>query len=225
MNHIPKALQPYERCIQYGPEVLNDAELLAVVLRTGTTGVTAVQMAENLLYHAGEEGLLYLYRASLPQLREIKGIGEIKAVQLQCIGELSKRIARHIAVASLDFQNPRSIADYYMEHVKTLDCEQVWCVFLDTKCRFICDRTISVGTVNMAIITPREIFIEALKNNAVSLVLLHNHPSGDPHPSKEDIQLTKRVKNAGELIGIGVVDHIVMGYNRYYSFSEHGIME
>lgn len=221
MNLLPDALQPYKRCLESGPHVLNDAELLAVILRTGTVGVSAVEMTTALLEYAGKQGLGILYSASVKQLLQIHGIGEVKAVQLLCIGELSKRISRTLAFSQLDLNNPRTIADYYMEETKHLKREEVRVMFLDVRYGLITDRVLSSGTVNASIISPREVFLEALKYEAVHIILLHNHPSGNPKPSREDFILTKRMCDAGELLGITVMDHIILGNNCYYSFAEH----
>lgn len=221
MKTLPMELRPYERCLKSGPAVLNDAELLAVILRTGTTGMTAVDMTTSLLSLAGEQGLGFLSNASVSQLTKIQGIGEVKAVQLQCIGELAKRIARNTARPLLDLNNPATIADYYMEEMKYLNREQIRVMFLDTKFGFIRDMILAQGTINASVITPREIFLEALRYEAVHLILVHNHPSGDASPSKEDFAMTKRVKQSGSLLGIELSDHIIIGMNHYYSFAEH----
>jgi len=124
----------------------------------------------------------------------------------------------------LNFNNPSAIADYYMEEMRHSSKEQLIVAMLDTKCRLINDTVLSIGTVNASLITPREVFLEAFKYNAVSIIILHNHPSGDPTPSNNDLMVTKRIKESGEILGIRLIDHIIIGDNKYTSLREKGIM-
>lgn len=215
--------KPYEKCLMLGAKSLSDAQLLAVILRTGTNGLNATELAGKLLSMAGgaaEERLLGLYSLTVPKLMSVKGIGEVKAVQIQCICELSRRMAKQTAAQKLDFSSPDSIADYYMEDLRHLDKEQLVLVMLDSKCCLIKDCVISVGTVNASLVNSREVFVEALRYNAVSIVLLHNHPSGDCTPSRNDILVTAKIKKAGEIMGINLIDHIIIGNNKYTSLKE-----
>ncbi|MGN0298601.1 MAG: DNA repair protein RadC [Lachnospiraceae bacterium] len=224
MKERPVQLRPYERCQQYGPGVLNDAELLAVILRSGSQGENVVEMAERLLAldHRGRglSGLLY---HSLEELKQVRGIGDVKAIQLQCIGELSRRISQDMAKIELCADNPETIANYYMEDLRHSGQEQLVLLMLDTKSQMINDMVISRGTVNASVISPREIFIEALRHQAVYIVLIHNHPSGNPEPSREDILLTRRVKEVGVMVGIQLLDHIIIGNRCFCSLKERGI--
>lgn len=225
MKELPQEDRPYEKCLAGGPEQLSDAELLAVILRCGVQGRTSLQLAGDILQLCRfEEGLTGIHHLSLHQLQELKGVGLVKAAQIKCIGELSKRLARSQARRELDFRDPATIADYYMEHLRHEEQENVLCMMLDTKNHFLGDPCISKGTVNTSLISPRELFLEALAYHAVHLILVHNHPSGDPTPSVDDIQITERIARAGNLLGITLLDHIVIGNHAYVSMLEAGML-
>ena len=226
MKDFPAQERPYERCLAMGPEHLTDAELLAVIIRTGSREETSLELAQKILalnYPNG--GILGLLHLSLPEFMKIKGIGRVKAIQLLCIGELSRRIWKQGAkAASPDFRDPQDVAVYCMEDMRHLEQEQVRAMFFDTKQKLIGDVTLAKGTVNASVISPREIFIEGLRCGAVSLILVHNHPSGDPSPSREDELLTRRVEEAGKIIGISLLDHVIIGDTTYISLRERGIL-
>jgi DNA repair protein RadC len=225
MKQMPKSEQPYEKFLQFGPESLSDAELLAIIIRTGTREEKSIDLAKKVLNISNsDENLLAITRLSLKDLLQIKGIGRVKAVQIKCIAELSRRIAKTTAKSRLCMNNPRTIADYYMEDLRFANQEVTLLVMVDTKNQFLNDKIISKGTVNASLISPREIFLESLSNQAVYIILIHNHPSGDPTPSKEDIVATKRIKEAGTLIGIMLLDHIIIGDKKYISMKEQGII-
>ncbi len=225
MKQLPLSEKPYEKCIQYGAQALSDAELLAVIIRTGTRGESAVSLAQNILSEFQfPEGMLGLLRASIPELCKIKGIGTVKAVQIKCIGELSKRIARAGFGTQPVFSSPEEIANYYMEQMRHEMRELAVVMMLNSKNRLLHEMVISTGTVNHSLVSPREIFLEALRYQAVSVCLIHNHPSGDPTPSREDIMITRRLKEAGEIIGIYLLDHIIIGDNSYNSMKKRGIL-
>ncbi len=224
MKELPDADRPYEKCERMGASALSDTELLSILLRTGTRGENALQLAERILYHTGESGILGIHQFSLERLKKIRGIGKVKAVQIACLSELAKRLSKATAENSLCFGNPDSIAKYYMEDMRHEKQEIIKLLMLNSKAKLLGETNVSKGTVNSAVITPRELFIEALQKNAVFIVVLHNHPSGDPTPSKEDKLLTLRIKEAGALIGIDLLDHIVIGNNQYVSFREEGLL-
>lgn len=226
MKDLPVQERPYEKCIQHGAESLSNAELLAVILRTGTGGQTALELAYELLQKFCKNGsLCSLQKLGTSQLCTIKGIGQVKAIQIQCILEFARRLSKSSKEKGIQFQTAASVAEYYMEELRHCDQEQVLLLMLNVKGRLIAEQMISKGTVNQSIISPREIFMEGLKHNAVYIILLHNHPSGEVTPSQEDYQLTKRVENAGHLIGIELIDHIIIGDHSYYSFREDGKMD
>ena len=224
IKEIPEKERPYEKCEQRGSASLSDEELLAVLLRTGTRGENALALARRILYHAGETVILGIHQFSMERLTAIKGIGKVKAIQISCISELAKRLSKASYQEALCFSEPGSIARYYMEDMRHEKQEVMKLLMLNTKSRLIGETNISKGTVNASLITPRELFIEALQKNAVSIVLMHNHPSGDPTPSREDMLITKRILDAGALIGIELLDHIIIGNNQYMSFREEALL-
>ena len=213
-----------EKCLENGPESLSDAELLAVILRCGARGKTSLELAREILSLPGkEEGLLGLYHCTRQELLQIRGVGEVKAIQLQCIGELSKRMAAAGARKGLCFHDPASIADYYMERLRHEDQEVLLCMMLDTKNQLLGEKEITRGTVNATMISPRELFLAALQFRAVHILLVHNHPSGIPEPSGDDITVTRQIRRAGEMLGITLLDHIIIGDHCYTSMLEQGI--
>lgn len=226
MKDIPAAERPYEKCLQYGPDSLTDAELLSIIIRTGRRGENSLDLANNILaLNYPGEGILGLLHLSLPELMNVKGIGQVKGTQLLCIGELSRRIWKRAAVNGTEcYDHPRAIVNYYIEDMRHMEQEQLKIMLLNTKNMLIKDVLISKGTVNASIATPREILIEALRYHAVKMIMVHNHPSGDPTPSQDDLRLTKRVDEAAELVGIELLDHIVIGDNAYISFKEKGML-
>ncbi len=225
MKQIPKEVRPYERCLKYGPQVLSDAELLAVILRSGSVGENSLEMSNRLLsLGTMQQGLLGLLQMSVEELQTVRGIGSVKAIQLICIGELSRRIAKASASEGIVMGSPETIANYYMEDMRHQSQEILQMMMLNTKNRLIAEKIISKGTVNASLISSREIFLEALKHHAVYIILIHNHPSGDPTPSREDIVVTRRVREAGRMIGIELMDHIIIGDHSYISLKERGII-
>lgn len=225
MKDIPEDSRPYEKCLRQGVEALTDGELLAVLLRTGTRGRNSVELAQDILeLSRDKEGILGLHQLSLAQLRSIKGVGTVKAVQIKCIGELSKRIARTAAKRELAYNRPGTIADYYMEQLRHEEQEMLICMMLDTKNHLLGEEMVFKGTVNGSLANPREIFLSAFSYHAVGIILVHNHPSGDPKPSRADLDFTERVLRAGEIVGIPLLDHIIIGDHIYMSFKEQGIL-
>lgn len=215
-------LLPYERFLRFGAESLTEAELLAIIIRTGTKEKSALQLAEQVLKLARypKEGLLGLYDVTVQELQKISGIGEVKAVKLKCLTELSMRMSMARAKEGLNFNCSGQVAAYFMEKLRHRDTECVYLVCLDSKGRMICEKRLSEGSVRMSLISPREVFLAALENKAVNIILVHNHPSGDPTPSRSDRELTENVKELGQKMDVNLLDHIVIGDNRYVSFRE-----
>lgn len=225
IKDIIKSERPYEKCINQGAVSLSNAELLAVLLRSGTKGQSALDLAQEILSPKyGNDGLLNIHHLSLEKLQTMKGIGTVKAVQILCLSELAKRLAKASAKEGLILNLPSTVADYYMEEMRHHKQEHMKLLMLNTKSKLLGEKNISKGTVNASLVSPRELFIEALEKDAVSIILVHNHPSGDPTPSTEDINLTNRVKSAGALIGIELLDHIIIGNNCYMSFAEANLL-
>ena len=220
-NSLPKEERPYERCMRHGAEQLSDRELLAVLLRTGAKGRTVLELAGELLKLSPEkEGFTGLRRRSLEELSAVRGIGKVKAVQLKCVLELARRMAREEAGQGIFFRTPAMIAEYYMEDLRHLEQEVLLLLMLNQKGRLLREKYMFKGTVNASMVSPREIFLEALSSRAVQIILLHNHPSGDASPSREDLNATRRVAEAGELLGISLADHIILGGHTYVSLRE-----
>lgn len=220
-NNLPVQERPYERCIRHGAEGLSDRELLAVLLRTGSKERTVLELAGDLLKLVPEkEGFTGLRRLNLEELTSVRGIGTVKAIQVKCMLELARRMAREEAGKGIYFKTPASIAEYYMEDLRHLEQEVLLLLMLNQKGRLLKEKYLFQGTINASVISPREIFLEALSARAVQIILLHNHPSGDARPSREDLQATKRVFEAGELLGIQLTDHIIIGEHTYVSFRE-----
>lgn len=217
-------LLPYEKFEKYGAETLTDAELLAIIIRTGTKDFNSVELGKKILNlgtDAGQaSGILSLQHLSVDELMKVKGIGKVKAIRIKCVTEFSRRIAMKTFKKGIRFDRPATIADYYREQVRHLEVEQVILVMTDGKNQFLKDCVLSSGTVNMSLISPREIFMTALKMQAVHILLVHNHPSGDPTPSRDDIEITKRIHEASQIMNIPLVDHIIIGDTTYMSFKE-----
>lgn len=225
IREIPPDDRPYEKCLRMGPQALTDAELLAVLIRTGAAGISSVTLATKILnLSKDKEGLLGVHQLSVEELMKLKGVGRVKALQIKCVGELSKRIAQTSARRGLSFHTPQTIADYYMERLRHEEQEFMICMMLDTKNHLLGDEVISKGTVNASLVSPRELFLAAFRYHAVNIILVHNHPSGDSTPSKEDVLITKRIGEAGDLIGIHLLDHIIIGDCQYTSFCERDIL-
>lgn len=226
IKNIASCERPYEKALEQGITVLSDAELLAVILRNGTKDTSSIDLANILLNthfsHKGLLGLNYLRREDLVQ---IKGIGHTKATLILAIGEIAYRINNQRAKENISFFSPQSIADYYMEKCKFLTKEQTYLMMFSTRQMLIKEILLSQGTINQSLVSPRDIFIEALKYEAVYIVLIHNHPSGNPEPSQADINITKRIKEAGRLIDINLSDHIIVGNGTYVSMLERGIIQ
>ena len=225
MKEISETERPYEKSYKYGVERLSDAELLAVILRTGSRQANALSTAYRILdahpIHKGIVGLNYL---TTEELEDISGVGKVKAIQMKCLAEISKRMAKASLKPFISFESPQSIADYFMENTRYLEKEYVYILMFDSKHKLLKDVRLSEGTVNSSLLSPREVFTTALKFDAVYIVLVHNHPSGDPSPSRQDIEITDRVNSAGRMIGIELSDHIILGNNCYVSLAERGII-
>ncbi len=225
IKDMPAANRPYEKFRTYGAQCLSDDELLAIILRSGVKGESSIALAGRLLHRPGfDAGLTGLFHISLPELQSIRGIGEVKAIQIKCICELSRRMAKACREPSVDFHNPKTVADYYMEDLRHCEQEQLICIMLDTKNRFLGDEVISKGTVNSSPVSPREVFLKAMQYHAVHIILVHNHPSGNPAPSEDDLLVTSRVMEAGELLGIYLIDHIIIGDLTFVSLCNEGIL-
>ena len=219
LNNYLADERPYEKVLSMGCSVLTDVELIAVILRTGYKEMDVLALARNVLLKAGGS-LLGIHDLTIEELTKIKGIGKIKAIELKCIAEISIRMAGKYKEEKFTASDSSEVAERYMERLRHLKVEKVLALYLDTKNRLIKETVISSGSVSSSYLPEREIFVNALKVNAVKLVLLHNHPSGDPAPSEADIKSTKMIAEAGNLIGITLLDHIIIGDKKYTSLKE-----
>lgn len=219
-------LRPYEKFAEFGAKGMTESELLAVILRTGNRDEAAEELAERILSleACGRNGLLGLKRLSTEQLLKIKGIGRVKATQIQCVMELCTRMARTQAVQKLSFTRSGSVAAYYMESLRHRCRECVLLLLLDAKGHLLKEVPLSEGTVCASLLSPREVFVEALRAEAVHILLLHNHPSGDPTPSREDLEVTACIAELGKKLDLPLIDHIIIGDNNYVSFKEQGYL-
>lgn len=217
---------PYERFMTFGPGSLTEEELLAIIIRTGTRTATPMEIAAKVLSIGGarEQGLNSLYHVSLQELMKIDGIGEVKAVKLKCLAELSRRMASDRTMKKLIFTEPETIAAHYMEQLCHEEKEQVLLISLNHRMKLVDETVISVGTVNSSLLSSRDIFIHALRQGAVNILILHNHPGGDPTPSGADLLITDKIRRAGQLLDIKLLDHIIIGDHSYVSFKEKKLL-
>ncbi len=225
-NNIQNSELPYDKFLSLGPCALTEAELIAIILRTGTKDCPALVLAQKILSLAKgrEPGLNSIHHLSLEELMEIPGIGHVKAVKIKCLAELAVRMAKEKALQTLRFDKPVTVADYYMEKLRHQEKEVILLLLLDNKLNLIEEYMISLGTVRASLLSTRDIFIEALKCRACHLMLLHNHPSGDPQPSRQDILITQKIKEAGELMDIPLMDHIIIGDGCFISLKEKALL-
>ena len=221
IKNMPESGRPYEKCQKYGVKSLSDAELLAVIIKSGTKNKRSIDLAMQVLGADDQDGLAGMCRLTFQDLTKIKGVGTVKALQILCTIELSRRIAKASLGDRYVFDSAEAIAAYYMEDLRHLKQEHLILLMLDTKNQLIADSMITKGTVNAAMISPREIFIEAMKHEAVNIILVHNHPSGHPVPSQADIEITKNIASVGKLLGIHLLDHIIIGNRCYETLSNY----
>ncbi|MDG4655366.1 DNA repair protein RadC [Ectobacillus antri] len=212
--------QPRERMLTEGASSLSNTELLAILLRTGSKEESVLTLANRILHHF--DGLRLLKDATVEEITEIHGIGTAKAVQIMAAFELGRRMVRLEYKQRYSIRNPEDCAKYMMEEMRFLQQEHFVCLYLNTKNQIIHRQTVFIGSLNASIVHPREVFREALRRSAASLICLHNHPSGDPSPSREDIEVTKRLTECGKIMGVELLDHIIIGEHKFVSLKEKG---
>lgn len=223
VKELPETERPYEKLLERGAQSLSDAELIAIFIRCGYHGAKAVDVAQELLMQR-PGGILNLYELSMEEMRNINGIGKVKAIELKAVAELSKRLSQQSRRKDIRLNNAETVAAYYMEQLRHERKEKLILAMFDSDCHLIRDTVLSVGTVNASLVSAREIFIEALRQQAVAVILLHNHPSGNPHPSIQDQKATEQVAKCGRMLGIQLSDHIIIGDHQYFSFKERGLL-
>ncbi len=219
IKEMPAEERPREKLLHYGPGRLSNAELLALILRTGRRNETALTLCQRLL---GEvDGLRGLFEASLEEMMEIEGIGLAKAAQLKAVAEISRRLPLTGGPEEI-IKSPASAAEVLMPRLRYLQQEKFCIVLLNTKNMLIAVEEVTTGGLNSSLVHPREVFKPAIRRSSAAIILAHNHPSGDPHPSREDIKVTHRLIEVGDLVGIKVLDHIIIGDGRFLSLKQEG---
>lgn len=222
IKDLPETERPREKLLKYGVESLSNNELLAIILRTGSSSENILNLSTRILKETG--GLNGLLTSSSEDYLNLKGIGVAKASQLLAIAEISKRFKSFKSGEQYKISEPKDAAMLLMEGMRNLKQECLKVVMLNTKNIVISIKDVSIGSLNSSIVHPREVFNEAIKKNSASIIVSHNHPSGDPTPSGEDINLTHRLSECGKLIGIELLDHIIIGNGIYISLKEKGIL-
>ena len=220
--HWPKGERPRERLLEEGPEALTDAQLLAIMLRVGRHRMSAVDVGMDLLNRLG--GLQGLANRSVQELCAVPGIGPAKVAQIKAALELGKRALSAPLTTGTVITQSRTVFDHYYPLLRDLRRELFKVILLDAKHAVIREKTVSEGTLTSSLVHPREVFNEAVRESAAAVIFLHNHPSGDPKPSKEDRALTARLQEAGDILGVQVLDHVIIGDGRYVSFADEGWM-
>lgn len=222
IRDVPREERPRERLIKYGAEHLSNQELIAILLVSGTRDESVMSLAHRMLMHF--EGIKLLNEATIEELTAIKGIGPAKGVMILAAIELGRRLHTFKPIELTTIRSPRDGANYVMEEMRTLNQEHFVVLFLNTKNEVIHQQTIFIGSLNSSIVHPREVFREAVKRSAASIICFHNHPSGDPTPSQEDIHVTRRLVDSGKMMGIEVLDHIIIGDRKFISLKEKGYL-
>ena len=220
MKDVAPHDRPREKLCRLGAGGLGDNELVAIVVGSGSRRVNALALANDILEATG--GLHGMPRTSVDELRKLDGMGSAKAAQVLAAIELGRRTLLRCPAARLQIVNPRDAAAYLLPQFGARPVEQFGLMMLDTKHRLLRTSIVSIGTLDSSPAHPREIFREAASAGAAAIVLFHNHPSGDPMPSRDDVDLTRRLVQAGEIMGIDVIDHVILADTRYFSFREAG---
>lgn len=216
----PREDRPREKLLRHGPECLTDSELLAIVLATsGRRGVSVLDIAKEMVYATGS--LRKLAQKKIEELKKTKGIGASKAILIKAVFELAQRHERELPAEKQAFKAPVELARYFIPQFRGKEREIFMVLLFDSKHRLLRDEVVSVGTIMQALVEPREVFASAILMRAASVILMHNHPSGDPKASPQDRLLTEQIVAAGKILGIPVIDHIILGNDTFYSFREN----
>ena len=226
MRELPEKERPREKMLRLGAKGLSDAELLAILLRTGTVEESALSIAQGLLKEYEQPGGVALLAAARPEdLSKYKGIGNVKAITITAAIEFGRRLyARQASGDITSIRQPEDAANWYLHRLRYVQQEEFHVLLLSTKHQVLASCCVAVGTMDAALVDPRRVFQEALRHQAAALILAHNHPSGDPSPSKEDIALTLRLAEAGKLLELPVLDHVIIGDGRFVSLKEKGLL-
>ena len=225
VRDLPPEERPREKLLAYGPSGLSNAELLAILLRSGTRKKSVLRIAEEIMARIKEQGLVGMVHISVAELAKIDGVGKVKAATLQAAIELARRLAVQQSAKIQMITGPEDVARYAMPHYRFEQKEHFAVLLLNTKNHVISMPEVSVGSLSASVVHPREVFRAAIDHAAAAMILLHNHPSGDPTPSREDIAVTERLVKAGKIMDIPVLDHVVLGRDRFISLKEKGLLQ
>ncbi len=221
IHDLPEEERPRERLVRNGPESLSNAELLAIILRTGSREENVVSMSSRIL---SEYSIKQLSLANIKRLMQIHGIGEAKASQISAVFELARRLETFVEEPKRKVRSPKDVYTLMYPKMREQKKEKFITLYLDTKNQILKEETVSIGSLNASIVHPREVFKSALMESSASVIMIHNHPSGDPSPSREDIMVTEKLVEGGKLLGIDVLDHIIIGDGRYVSLKDEGFV-
>lgn len=225
IKEMPEDERPQEKMVRFGAKSLSNAELLAIIIRTGTRKATSVEVGRKIMEYLDND-LSYFHQVDILELQRnpnLSGIGMVKACQIKAAIELGLRIKQKDALA-VKVSSPQDVVDLLLDDMQYLKQECFKIILLDTKNKIIKVEEISIGILNASLVHPREVFVKAIRQHAASIILAHNHPSGDTDPSAEDKKITKRLYDAGEIIGISVLDHIIIGRGTYLSFKQEKLL-
>ena len=219
MKELPISERPYEKLEMYGEEKLSNAELLAIIIKNGTKDESSVTLAQRILTlgRNGENNLKFLQNISIKEFMSIKGIGKVKAIQLRALCELTKRISTPLNTSQIQINSPKDVAELLTDEMRYEKKEKVKAIILNSKNVIIKIADICTGTTNSAILKPRDVLHEIIKLGEPKIILVHNHPSGDPTPSKSDFEFTDRLVQASKIMGVELLDHIVIADKGYSS--------
>lgn len=230
MKELPISERPYEKLEMYGESTLSNAELLAIIIKSGTKEESSVTLAQKILSlgenkKCKQDNLKFLQELSIEEFMKIKGIGKVKAIQLKAVCELAKRISRPIEQIKTKVNRPKDIANLLMDELKVEKREIVKVIIMNSQNVILKIQTIAQGGTSSAQVDSKDVLIEAVKIGAPKIILIHNHPSGESKPSGADIEFTKKIEKAAEILGIQLLDHIVIGYNQYTSIKTYLLEE
>ncbi len=219
MKQLPLSERPYEKLEMYGAHTLSNAELLAIIIKSGTKEESSIETAQKILSmkNKNSDNLRFIQDMSIEEFTSIKGIGRVKAIQLKAVGEIAKRLSRPIENSKVKISSPGDVANLLIDELRYERREIVKVIILNTKNVVIKMVDICLGSNNSAILKPKDALIDAIKMGAPKIILVHNHPSGDPTPSKADIDFTKRLEQASSIVGIELLDHIIIGDSKFES--------
>lgn len=224
VRDLPTTERPREKLLLYGPESLSNTELLAILLRSGTRERSVLGVAEEILAKIKERGLGAIVHMSVAELAKIPGVGQVKAATLQAAVELGRRLSREEGAKVKIIHSPDDVAKFAMPRFRFEQKEHFAVLLLNTKNHVLGMPDVSIGSLSASVVHPREVFRAAIDHAAAAMILLHNHPSGDPSPSAEDKAVTTRLVKAGKIMDIPVLDHVIIGRERYFSFKDKGLL-